>query len=235
MKTLNIARTCGIAATILTLLFVLALTASCNSVPAPRYDPGRTIPKYLSIEIQVSGLKDETVGVITHIYYMGTDTENAGWRHTGNGRAGVSIRDPEEGNLYTIIAEAEGHTVQPESYKVRIAADDTTVITNNETGEEVSQMDFQFTPDNASSAQTPKTTKVTPEPGGKVILGPAASFPAMTLDELITHSGTIVLGKVADILPARKGKDPRGMMPEIIYQDVCAGGNHNLHPYMGPT
>ena len=77
--------------------------------------------------------------------------------------------------------------------------------------------------------QTPKTTKVTPEPGGKSILGPAASFPAMTLDELITHSDTIIIGKVADILPARKGKDPMGMMPEIIYQDVIVQTERYLY------
>jgi len=77
--------------------------------------------------------------------------------------------------------------------------------------------------------QTPKTTKVTPEPGGKGILGPSASFPAMTLDELITHSDTIIIGKVADILPARKGKDPRGMMPEIIYQDVIVQTERYLY------
>ncbi len=78
-------------------------------------------------------------------------------------------------------------------------------------------------------AQTPKTTKVTPVPGGKGILGPAASFPAMTLDELITHSDVIVLGKVTDILPARKGKDPMGMMPEIIYQDVIVQTERYLY------
>ena len=77
--------------------------------------------------------------------------------------------------------------------------------------------------------QTPKTTKETPEPGGKGILGPSASFPAMTLDELITHSDAIIIGKVADILPARKGKDPRGMMPEIIYQDVIVQTERYLY------
>jgi hypothetical protein len=48
MKTLNVAKTCGIAGTVLALLFILVLTASCNSgtdsVPEPRYDPGRTLP-----------------------------------------------------------------------------------------------------------------------------------------------------------------------------------------------
>ena len=77
--------------------------------------------------------------------------------------------------------------------------------------------------------QTPKTTKVTPEPGGKGIMGASASFPAMTLDELITHSDAIIIGKVADILPARKGKDPRGMIPEIIYQDVIVQTERYLY------
>jgi len=63
--------------------------------------------------------------------------------------------------------------------------------------------------------QTPKTTKVTPEPGGKGILGPSASFPAMTLDELITHSDAIIIGKV--------------MMPEIIYQDVIVQTERYLY------
>jgi len=77
--------------------------------------------------------------------------------------------------------------------------------------------------------QTPKTTKVTPEPGGKGILGPSASFPAMTLDELITHSDAIIIGKVADILPAKKGKHPRGVIPEIIYQDVIVQAERYLY------
>jgi len=78
-------------------------------------------------------------------------------------------------------------------------------------------------------AQTPKTTKVTPVPGGTAITGGSGSFPAFTLDELITHSDTIVLGKVADILPARKGKDPRGIRPEIIYQDVIVQTERYLY------
>jgi hypothetical protein len=77
--------------------------------------------------------------------------------------------------------------------------------------------------------QTPKTTKVTPVPGGKGIMGASGSFPAMTLEELIKHSDTIVIGKVADILPAKKGKDPRGIIPEIIYQDVIVQAERYLY------
>lgn len=81
-----------------------------------------------------------------------------------------------------------------------------------------------------ASAQTPKTTKVTPVPGETGIGGGASgSFPALTLDELITYSDAIVLGKVADILPARKGKDPRGIRPEIIYQDVIVQTGRYLY------
>ena len=77
--------------------------------------------------------------------------------------------------------------------------------------------------------QTPKTTKVTPVPGGTAIVGASGSFPAFTLDELITHSDAIVLGEVADILPARKGEDPRGIRPEIIYQDVLVQTERYLY------
>jgi hypothetical protein len=155
MKTLNVAKTCGIVGTILTFLFVLALTASCTSGPE---GPKRTIPKFLSIKTSVSGLKDETILVTTRIYNMDTGEETIS-RKAGNGPSEIGIREPEEGNVYTITAEAEGHTVYPESYKVRITEDDTTVITNNENGEEVSQLDFQFTPAPPSelSSQTPES------------------------------------------------------------------------------
>jgi len=163
MKKLNVAKTYGIAATVLAFLFVLALTASCNSgtdsVPEPLYMPERTIPRYLSMPTSVSGLEDETVLVTTHIYDIDTGKENTAWQRTGNGPGEISIREPKEGDVYTIIAEAERYTVQPESYKVRITADDTAVITNNETGEEVSQLGFQFTPALPAelSPQTPES------------------------------------------------------------------------------
>jgi hypothetical protein len=152
MKTLNIAKICGIAGTILALLFILALTASCTSGPE---GPKRTIPKFLSIKTSVSGLKDETIPVTISIYNMETDEEHI-WSKAGNGPYEIGIMEPEEGNVYTITADAEGHAVQPESYKVRIADGDTAIITNNETGKEVSQLDFQFTP--ASPAELPSGT-----------------------------------------------------------------------------
>ena len=154
MKKLNIARTCGIAGAILALLIAPALAASCSSgpepdsAPEPFYMPQRTIPKYLSIETRVSGLKDETALVTTQVYNARTGEENTEWKRTGNGPSEISIREPKEGHVYTIIAEAEGYTVQPESYRVRITDDNAAVITNNETGEEVSQLHFQFTPNN---------------------------------------------------------------------------------------
>jgi hypothetical protein len=80
-----------------------------------------------------------------------------------------------------------------------------------------------------ASAPTPKTTKVTPVPGVTAIIGASGSFPAFTLDELITHSDTIVSGKVTDILPDKQGKDPRGMIPEIIYQDVIVQAERYLY------
>jgi hypothetical protein len=167
MKTLNVARTCGIVGTILTLLFVLVLTTACNSGPV---GPKRTIPKFLSIKTSVSGLKDETILVTTHIYNLDTGKENTEWKRTGNGPSEISIREPKEGHVYTIIAEAEGYTVQPESYRVRITDDNAAVITNNETGEEASRLDFQFifTPPAEPSPGTPELTNddVVSAPGG---------------------------------------------------------------------
>jgi len=51
----------------------------------------------------------------------------------------------------------------------------------------------------------------------------------MTLEDLVKHSDTIVIGKVTDILPAKRGKDPRGMVPEIIYQDVIVQTERYLY------
>jgi len=75
---------------------------------------------------------------------------------------------------------------------------------------------------------TPKTTEVILKEGdkGTIVSG---SFPAFTLDELITHSDTIVLGKVANILPARKDKDPLGRREWIIYQDVIVQTERYLY------
>ena len=146
MKTLNVAKTCGIAGAILTLLFVFALTTSCNSGPV---GPKRTIPKFLSVNTSVSGLKDENVPVTIRINNVETDEEHT-WSKTGNGPYEIGIIDPGEGQVYTITAEAEGYTAQPESYEVRIGADDTTVIINNDTGEEVPRQDFRFTPEAAN-------------------------------------------------------------------------------------
>lgn len=148
MKKLNVVKFCGTASIILTSLFVLALTASCTSEPE---GPERTIPKFLSIQTSVNGLEDETIPVTIRIKNL-EDGEGHTWSKAGNGPYEIGIIDPEEGNVYTIIAEAEGYTVQPESYTVRIAAGDNAVITNNETGEEASQLDFQFTPAPTSEA-----------------------------------------------------------------------------------
>ncbi|HUT69009.1 MAG TPA: carboxypeptidase-like regulatory domain-containing protein [Dehalococcoidales bacterium] len=195
MKTLNIVR---IAATILT-LFILALTASCNSgpkpnpAPEPRYMPERTLAKYLEITTSVSGLTDETVLVITHVYNIDTGEENINWKRTGNGTSEISIREPEEGNVYTIIAEAEGYDVQPESYKVRITDGDNAVITNNETGEEVSQLYFQFIPPDAdsSASQNVSFSQLVSQPNrynGQVVILEAFYFYAVLESNALADS-----------------------------------------------
>jgi hypothetical protein len=166
MKKCNVAKTCGIVGTILTLLFVLTITASCN--PGPE-GPERTIPKFLDVNTSVSGLKDENVSVTIRINNVETSEEHT-WSKTGNGPYEIGIIDPKEGDIYTVSAEADGYTVQPESYTVRIAAGDTAVIANNETGEEVSQLDFQFTP---APAELPSGT---PEAANDDIVFPPGGF-----------------------------------------------------------
>lgn len=142
MKTLNVVKTCGIVGTILTLLFVYALTTSCSN-PGPE----RTIPKAIEVTTSVSGLESDDVLVTIFVNDQNTGEENSNWKkRTGNSTYEIGIEEPEEGDIYTVTAEAEGYTIQPESYEVRIGANDTAVITNTETGEEVSQLDFRFIP-----------------------------------------------------------------------------------------
>lgn len=130
---------------ILTIFLCLALSITSCSNSGPK----RELPKYLSIRVSVSGLKDETDLVITHIY----NTDNTGmgelkWNKAGNGPSEIAIMDPKEGHVYTIIAEAQGYKVQPASYMIRVMSDTAYVVSNNETGEEALQLDFQFVPSN---------------------------------------------------------------------------------------
>ena len=69
-------------------------------------------------------------------------------------------------------------------------------------------------------AQTPKTTKFTPLPGEKGIIGAAGSYPLLPIEEIIRLSDAGVIGRVTDILPAKRAKNPAPVPPEIIYQDV---------------
>lgn len=68
--------------------------------------------------------------------------------------------------------------------------------------------------------QTPKTTKFTPLPGEKGIIGAAGSYPLLPIEEIIRLSDAGVIGRVTDILPAKRAKNPAPVPPEIIYQDV---------------
>jgi hypothetical protein len=130
---------------ILTIILCFALsTTSCNSGPD---GPKRTIPKFLSIKTSVSGLKDGTVLVTTHIYDKDTGKENIESKRSGNGLSEIAIREPKEGHVYTIIAEAEGYKVQPESYMIRIKDDRAYFVSNSEIGEEAIHLDFQFVPE----------------------------------------------------------------------------------------
>ncbi len=68
--------------------------------------------------------------------------------------------------------------------------------------------------------QTPKTTNFTPLPGEKGIIGAAGSYPLLPIEEIIRLSDAGVIGRVTDILPAKRAKNPAPVPPEIIYQDV---------------
>jgi hypothetical protein len=68
--------------------------------------------------------------------------------------------------------------------------------------------------------QTPKTTKFTPLPGEKGIIGAAGSYPLLPIEEIIRLSDAGVIGRVTDILLAKRAKNPAPVPPEIIYQDV---------------
>jgi hypothetical protein len=133
---------------ILIISLCLALSATSCSNPGPKIK----LPKFLEIKVSISGIKDKTDLVITHIYNTdNTDTGELKWNKAGNGpyeTYEIGIKDPIEGHVYTIIAEAHGYTIQPESYKIRIIDDKAYFVSNNETGKEALHLDFQFVPEN---------------------------------------------------------------------------------------
>ena len=88
---------------------------------------------------------DERV-IVRHSSVTGSK-EGYGIRR-GNGTWESVIRNPDEGEYYTITAEATGYTVQPESYLIRIVGDNAYVVSDNKTGEEALHLDFKFVPDN---------------------------------------------------------------------------------------
>lgn len=69
----------------------------------------------------------------------------------------------------------------------------------------------------ANEAGSPLSTRVTVQPGDTVeeIIG---LLVPCSLNDLVLHSGTIIIGTVTDILPAKRGVLP-GEIP-IIYTDV---------------
>lgn len=81
--------------------------------------------------------------------------------------------------------------------------------------------------DNESGS--PRSTRVTGQPGDTVqqVLDLLTDF---TLDDLILHSDAIVIGRVTDILPAKRGVLPGEI--SIIYTDVIVEADRYL--YGGP-
>ena len=132
---------------ILTIIPCLALsTTSCNSGPV---GPKREISKDVNIIGLFRGLKEGADPVIIRIYDLDTGIEHGKISVPGkNAPFEMGIGSPEEGQVYTLIAEAEGYTVQPESYKVRVIDDKAYFVSNNQTGEKVLILEFQFIPNN---------------------------------------------------------------------------------------
>jgi len=128
---------------ILTIFLCLALfTMSCSN-PGPK----REISKDVNIIGLFRGLKEGADPVIIRIYNLDTGIEHGKISVPGkNAPFEMGIGNPEEGQGYTLIAEDQGYTVQPESYKVRVIDDKAYFVSNNETGEKVLILEFQFIP-----------------------------------------------------------------------------------------
>ncbi|MFH1381396.1 MAG: hypothetical protein ABIH70_00690, partial [Chloroflexota bacterium] len=138
---------------VLTIVLFLALSTSCNSRSV---GPKREIQKDIDIIGLFRGLKEGDDPVIIHIYNLDTGIEHGKISVPGkNGPFEMGIGSPEEGQVYTLIAEAQGYSVQPESYKIRILGDRAYFVSNNETGEKVLILDFYFVPESPPAPLPP--------------------------------------------------------------------------------
>jgi len=114
--------------------------------------PVKRIPPSAPVKGLILGLKSKDDLVTFHTYDTYTGKEKSWGTHQGNGPWESWISSAGEvarSGYYTITAEAEGYTVQPESYIIRIIGDYDTayVVSDNETGEEALHLDFHFIPD----------------------------------------------------------------------------------------
>ena len=91
----------------------------------------------------ISGLLSSDDLATVHVYTV-TGWEKGYNTREGNGPWEAVIPNPDESEYYTIAVEAQGYTAQPASYMIRVIGDIAYVVSNNETGEEASYIDFHF-------------------------------------------------------------------------------------------
>jgi hypothetical protein len=113
------------------------------SLSAPRK---QLAPRKPLVSGSLSGLLNSDDLAIVHIYTV-TGQEKNYCAREGNGPWEGVIPNPEESEYYTITAEAEGYTVEPESYKILVKdEEDETgyVVEDGEVGEEALHLGFHF-------------------------------------------------------------------------------------------
>ena len=110
------------------------------SLSAPPKQGGRPV---VSVKGLISGLMgDDTATEL--IYYANGEVKSFG-PGKRNGPWESWLDDTGRGD-YIVTMVADGYTVQPESYRVRIIGIVAYVVKNNEVGEESLDLDFHFTP-----------------------------------------------------------------------------------------
>jgi hypothetical protein len=111
------------------------------SLSAPERNGEPYMPE---IEGTMSGLNPDDLWTID---ICRADGGNAGcWHGMGGGEweVGIDIDDDGEGQYYTVTADAEGYSVEPESYKVLVGDEIVYVVEDDEIGEEALHLDFHF-------------------------------------------------------------------------------------------
>lgn len=129
--------------TITLLLTTLLLASACDSLAPDQIPPTKLPPTEPSVSGTISGLLN-SYDLVT-ISLLRADGEELRYgTQLGNGQWEASAYDRDESEYYTITAEAEGYTTEPESYRIKIEGETAYVLENGEIGEEALHLDFHF-------------------------------------------------------------------------------------------